>query len=236
MPLLLPVIVVDQAGDLRGLPDLALALPVGVVLLNAATVEFGMRPLGVVVFHIGVDHRPERFPAQEKTVRQAFVFDLPDKLLGVVVHDRRSGRDDLRQNADPSEIPVHFLRITPVAVADQKAGVRTERILAVAGPPFDRVHEPLRGAVLRGPGDEHPLRLQMDEEQREEGPLAVVGPDLCGEEVARPRDDFIWFWVRVDMIAWSLPIAFGLCGFIIPYIHPKCMAILLNFTKNSYFV
>lgn len=85
MPLLLPVIVVDQAGDLRGLPDLALALPVGVILLNAATIEFGVRPLSVIIFHVGVDHRPERFSAQEKTVRQTFVFDLPDKLLGVVV-------------------------------------------------------------------------------------------------------------------------------------------------------
>lgn len=160
----------------------------GVVLLNAAAVEFGVRPLSIIIFHVGVDHRPERFPAQEKTVRQAFVFDLPDKLLGVVVHDRRSGRDDLRQNPDPGEVPVHFLCITPVAVPDQKAGVWAEGILAVAGPPFDRVHEPLRGAVLRSPGDEHPLRLQMDEEQREEGPLAVVGPDLCREEVARPRD------------------------------------------------
>lgn len=173
---LLPIIIVDQAGNGRRLFDLSFALPVGVVLLDATAVEFRVRPLRVVICDVIVNDLPERRPAEEETVGQAFVLNLPHKLLRVVIHDRRSGRDDLRQNADPGKIPVHFLRITPVAVADQKAGVGTEGVLAVAGPPFDRVHEPLRGAVLRSPGDEHPLRLQMDEEQREEGPLAVVGP------------------------------------------------------------
>lgn len=185
---LLPIIIVDQAGNGRRLFDLSFALPVGVVLLDATAVEFRVWPLRVVICDVIVNDLPERRPAEEETVGQAFVLNLPHKLLRVVIHDRRSGRDDLRQNADPGKIPVHFLRITPVAVADQKADVGTEGVLAVAGPPFDRVHEPLRGAVLRSPGDEHPLRLQMDEEQCEEGPLAVVGPDLCGEEVARPRD------------------------------------------------
>ena len=38
------------------------------------------------------------------------------------------------------------------------------------------------------PGDEHPLGLQMDEEQGIEGPLPVIGPDLGREEIASPRN------------------------------------------------
>lgn len=162
----------------------------GVILLNATVVEFRVRPLGVVIRDIIVNDLPERRPAEEETVGQAFVLNLPHKLLRVVIHDRRSGRDDLRQNADPGKIPVHLRCVTPVTVtvADQEAGIRAEGILAFAGPPPDRVQQPFGGAVLGRPGDEHPLGLQMDEEQGIEGPLPVIGPDLGREEIASPRN------------------------------------------------
>jgi hypothetical protein len=54
----------------------------GVVLLNAATIKFGVRRVSVIIFPVGVDHAGA-LSRSEKTVLQAFVIDLPDKLHGV---------------------------------------------------------------------------------------------------------------------------------------------------------
>ena len=59
----------------------------GRILDDAPAIESGVRPLGVVIFHISIQNFAQGLATQEQAVRQALVFDLPDELFCMVVHN-----------------------------------------------------------------------------------------------------------------------------------------------------
>ena len=61
---------VQQSWQLGNLLNFAFGLPVGMVLVDASSAEPSVRPLGVVIIDIDVDHLTQRCPTQEKAVRQ----------------------------------------------------------------------------------------------------------------------------------------------------------------------
>ena len=84
-------------------------------------------------------------------------------------------------------ISMKYQSTSAVTITDQKTRVWSERAFSGSCPPFQGVDEPLRSAMISRSGDNHLLRFQMNEEQGEKSPLAVIRPHFRREEVPRPR-------------------------------------------------